>query len=378
MKISTGRNHSAALYVLGTLYPYFTGGMEIFNYYFLNHQLKNPDNTIFYLGENKTDLATGNFVPLQRLRPQRFFYPFQFFFTVLKLRKKLDFVYLCFAEQSWIIPFAHSLALRFFNIPYIVTIHWGKAPAWKWRYPYVYFFRHAHAVIGVSEPICYAFKKAVPRQEFLYIPPLIPFQRAKTEKEALKKGMGYSIQEKILLYVGSLKPMKNPDKIVEAFRIIGPDFLKTHNIRLIFAGNGEMEDDLRERVEKYDLGGYIRFEGLVSRENIPDYYKAADFYVISSDYEGTSLSLMEAMFNKLAIVGSDGPGINHMLRHEQNALLYETVNIEELAKTFKRIFTDPILGEKLSESAVADFNRQYSYESMIKKYESVFLSVDPE
>src|SRR5450631_1849451 len=124
---SQNKSKNAGLYILGSLYPYATGGMEIFNYYFLNHQLKNPDNTIFYLGENKTDLATGHFVPLQRLRPQRFFYPFQFFFTVLKLRKKLDFVYLCFAEQSWIIPFAHSLALRFFNIPYIVTIHWGKA-----------------------------------------------------------------------------------------------------------------------------------------------------------------------------------------------------------------------------------------------------------
>ena len=46
---------------------------------------------------------------------------------------------------------------------------------------------------------------------------------------------------------------------------------------------------------------------------IPDYYKTADFYIISSDYEGTSLSLLEAMFNKLAIIASDAPGINRML-----------------------------------------------------------------
>ena len=55
--------------------------------------------------------------------------------------------------------------------------------------------------------------------------------------------------------------MKNPDKIVEAFRLIGPDFLKSQNIRLILAGNGEMENELMGRVEKYELGDYIRFEG---------------------------------------------------------------------------------------------------------------------
>jgi glycosyltransferase involved in cell wall biosynthesis len=375
MKISEGRNKQAALYVLGTLYPHFTGGMEIFNYYFLNHQLENPENSIFYLGESPTNSSNGHFIHLKKRWPQRFFYPLQFFFAVLRLRKKLDFAFLCFAEQSWIIPFAHSLILRFFNIPYVVTIHWGKEPSWRFRYPYVYFFRHAHAVIGVSEPICIAFKKAVPAQTFKYIPPLIPFQRAETEKDVLKGGLGYSGQERILLYVGSLKPMKNPDKIIEAFRIVGPSFLKSRGIRLILAGKGEMENELKEKVEKYELGNYIRFEGLVVREKIPDYYKAADCYVISSDYEGTSLSLMEAMFNGLPIIGSNGPGINHMLQHEQNALLYETYNTEELAETFIRIFTDQPLAAKLSTKALADFNRLYSYESMIKKYESVFLSV---
>jgi glycosyltransferase involved in cell wall biosynthesis len=351
------------------------GGMEIFNYYFLNHQLRESTCSIYYLGENKADQSNGHFIHIKRRWPTRLYYPFQFFFAVLKLRGKLDYAYISYAEESWIMSFARSLTLRLFNIPYFIAIHWGKEPDWKFRYPYVFYFRHAHAVIGVSEPICKAFKKAVPGQEFIYIPPLIPFQQSIRGKSAIKEHLGYLNQEKILLFVGSLKPMKNPDKILEAFRIIGPDYLESQNIRLIFAGNGEMDVELREKVEKYELGAYIRFEGLVSRENIPDYYKAADFYVISSDYEGTSLSLLEAMFNKLAIIGSDAPGINRMLQHEQNALLYETTNTKQLAETLIRIFEDPRLAEKLSERVFSDFNSQYSYESMIEKYESVFSTI---
>jgi glycosyltransferase involved in cell wall biosynthesis len=362
------------LYVLGSLYPEVTGGMEIFNYYFLNYQLNESDETIFYLGEKKADNAKGNFVLFKKRWPVRIFYPLQFFIAICRLRKRISYAYISYAEQSWIIAFSNGFILRLFSIPYVITIHWGKEPDWKFKYPFIYYFRHAHSVIGVSEPVCIAFKRMIPDQDFQYIPPLIPFVQSHKSKNDLKSQLGFQIDEKILLFVGSLKPMKNPDKIIEAFRIIGPDALEEHKIRLIITGKGEMEIELKERIENYQLGKYIRMEGLISRENMPGYYKAADAYIISSDYEGTSLSLLEAMYNRLAIIGSDAPGINKMLVGEQNALLYETRNSGQLAEAIKRIFSDRQLAISLGETAFRDFDREYSYNSMIKKYQTIFSS----
>ncbi len=364
----------AGLYVLGTLYPDITGGMEIFNYYFLNYQLKESADEIYYVGENKAENDRGNFILLKKRWPVRIFYPFQFFITVFKLRKRIHYAYLGYAEQSWIIAFSHGLILRFFKIPYFITIHWGKEPDWKFKFPFIYYFRHAKSVIGVSEPVCIAFKKTIPDQDFQYIPPLIPFRQSSKSKSDIKMQLGYQNQEKILLYVGSLKPMKNPDKIIEGFLKIGPVYLNEQKIRLIIAGTGEMEARLKEMVEKYRLDKYIRMEGLINREIIPDYYKAADAYIISSDYEGTSLSLLEAMYNRLVIIGSDAPGINKMLAGGQNALLYETQDIDKMAETIKHIFSDPQLAERLADKAFRDFNQNYSYTSMINKYQSIFSS----
>jgi glycosyltransferase involved in cell wall biosynthesis len=375
MKIVKKNNSVTGLYVLGMLYPHRTGGMEIFNYYFLDYQSKETSNTIYCLGEYKTDNINAHYVPLKSKWPIRFFYPVQFLFAVFKLRKILDYAYISYAEQSWVIPFSQSIILRLFNIPYIITIHWGKEPQWKFKFPFVYYFRHAHAVVGVSELICNAFKKVIPQQGFLYIPPLIPFELSIKPKSVLKEQLGYFNQEKILLFVGSIKPMKNPDKIVEAFRKIGSVFLELHNMRLLFAGSGEMLNELKEKVEKYELSKYIRMEGLVSRENIADYYKAADCYIISSDYEGTSVSLLEAMFNRLPIIASNAPGINGMLTHEKNSLLYDTTNTDQLAETIKRIFLDSLLAGTLAENAFSDFKSKYSYESMMAQYKSVFSSV---
>ena len=144
-----------------------------------------------------------------------------------------------------------------------------------------------------------------------------------------------------MLFVGSMKAMKNPDKIIKAFQIIGSSWLEEQNIRLILVGTGEMDNQLKEMIEQYQLEKYIRMEGLVHRDAIPDYYRASDVYIISSDYEGTSISLLEAMYNRLVIIGSDAPGINKMLINEQNSLLYETQNTNQLAKTIIRVFSDP-------------------------------------
>jgi glycosyltransferase involved in cell wall biosynthesis len=169
--------------------------------------------------------------------------------------------------------------------------------------------------------------------------------------------------------------MKNPDKIIDALHIIGPAWLEEHRVRVIIAGKGEMENELRERAGRAGVQEYLSLPGLVTREDIPDYYNIADVYIISSDYEGTSLSLMEAMFNKLAIIASNAPGINGMLTHEQNALLYETKNANHLADTIKRVFSDPGLADRLATSAYAGFRAKYSYESMIEKYMAIFSSV---
>lgn len=375
MKTSTKKNRNACLYVFGSIYPYVTGGMEIFNYYFLNHCLNKNDRVTYYYTSQRTASVNGYFIPQRNIWPVRIFYPFQFFYLIWQLKEKIDFAYISYAQQSWIISFSQSFILWLFRIPYIITIHSGKEPEWNFAAPFKFYFRHAEYVVGVSEPICAAFKKAIPEQTYHYIPPLVPFEKSMKPKDEIKTMLGFQKEDRVLLYVGSLKGMKNPDKIVTAFGKLDSSFLIQHKIKMVFVGMGEMENELNELIMTNRLNDYIRIAGWVSRENIPDYYQMADAYIISSDYEGTSLSLLEAMFNELAIIGSNAPGINRMLIHENNALLYDTNNTDELAAEIMRLFSDDLLRNKISMQAYSDFKIKYSFELMMGKYEEIFASV---
>lgn len=365
----TGKN---GLFLLGTLYPDVTGGMEIFNYYFLKHWLGTLKKPIKYWTTNGLQHFEQNHIIVHKIKPVRLTYPLQLFWTLLKYNKQIDFVYTGYARQPWILPYAYALLFRLFRKPYIVTIHSGGAPIWKPAFPYRYYFRHAHTLVGVSHAICHDYSELVDGREIVFIPPLVPFQKSTKLKSQLKNEFSFPLSGKVLLFVGSLKEMKNPDIILKAFVLLGKEFLERNKLKLILVGTGEFQQDLKKFVINNKLSEFVHFAGWVSRESVPDYYRMADLYIISSDYEGTSLSLLEAMYNKLPIIGADSPGINKMLQSNSNALLYPVRDIEKLAECIKILTGDSLIAERLAGQAEQDYNQRYSYESMIEKYEKLF------
>jgi glycosyltransferase involved in cell wall biosynthesis len=133
-----------------------------------------------------------------------------------------------------------------------------------------------------------------------------------------------------------------------------------------------MMEELKSFAAEKNLHGSVFFPGMISREKIPDYFAMADYYIIASDYEGTSVSLLEAMFNKLPIIAADSPGLHDMLQHNQNALLYPAHDIEGLANCIVNMTQDNLLAQHLAEKANKDFIEKYSYSLMIEKYQELF------
>jgi glycosyltransferase involved in cell wall biosynthesis len=366
------REKPKGLYVLGTMYPDATGGMEIFNYYFLKYQLNDLRKDGFYWTTNNLQGFENDHLKVRRIRPISIFYPLQLFVSFLKHGHRISYVYMSYARTPWVLPFFYAIIFRLFNKPYFVTIHSGGTPVWKPAFTYRYFFKNAKALVGVSRSICQEYSSHLSGKKIHFIPPLIPFEHAKKTKDQLKAGFGLSADCKVLLYVGSLKGMKNPDKVLKAFSLLKEMGKLDAGLKLVLVGGGEMMDELKSFANENKLSTNVYFSGLVKRELIPDFFGMADYYIISSDYEGTSISLLEAMFNKLPIIGADSPGITEILQANQNALLYSAHNIERLADCILKITTDLLIANRLAEKANKDFVEKYSYTIMIEKYEELF------
>ena len=88
-------------------------------------------------------------------------------------------------------------------------------------------------------------------------------------------------------------------------------------------GDGHLKNPLISTIQNAQFQDYVHFTGKLPYADVPQYYKMADIYVIPSEFEGTSKSLLEAMHNQLPIIATDVTGINNILTHKKHALLFE-------------------------------------------------------
>ncbi|WP_333698185.1 glycosyltransferase family 4 protein [Bacteroides congonensis] len=130
--------------------------------------------------------------------------------------------------------------------------------------------------------------------------------------------------------------------------IPGPT-LSTFNSIKRQTGYSKMLNDL---IDQYDLPGNIIYTGSLSSEEMVDHLATCNVYVMPSVMENHSSSLIEAMMVGAPSVGSLVGGTASLVRHRENALLYNSLDTRSLAGNIIRVFEDDVLAERLSEHAL--------------------------
>ncbi len=104
-----------------------------------------------------------------------------------------------------------------------------------------------------------------------------------------------------IITVGRLKDQKNHPLLIRAFRKL----LEQTDARLIILGTGEGESETRTAIEVEGLSGKVFMPG--HTENPVPFYRSANLFVLSSDYEGFGNVIIEALACGLPVVSTDCP-----------------------------------------------------------------------
>lgn len=128
------------------------------------------------------------------------------------------------------------------------------------------------------------------------------------------------------LSVGTLKGQKNHALLLDAFALVAEEL----DAKLIIAGDGPLHDLLERQIVDLGLQERVELAGHVT--DVAVYYASADVFVLSSDYEGFALVLVEALHHGLRIVSTDCPdGPSEILRGGQFGRLTPVGNARALA-----------------------------------------------
>lgn len=142
-----------------------------------------------------------------------------------------------------------------------------------------------------------------------------------------KEELGYHSNDILLIQVASFTPQKDQKTIIEAMASL-PD-----NYKLLLVGIGPLKEEHELIVKQLELTNQIEFLGV--RSDVPSLLKTADLVILSSHYEGLSLSSIEAMASSTPFVATDAPGLTEVVQGA--GVLFEDGNVQDLKNNILRL-----------------------------------------
>jgi glycosyltransferase involved in cell wall biosynthesis len=110
-------------------------------------------------------------------------------------------------------------------------------------------------------------------------------------------------------------------------------------------------------------------------ENVRDYYRAADVFVLPSLMEGMSNALLEAMASGLPVIATRVGAAEEVIKDGVTGLLVEPGNSSELAEALDRLVTHSALAKSLGEAAAKDVQQRFAIQSVVDRLEATYDSI---
>ena len=191
-------------------------------------------------------------------------------------------------------------------------------------------------------------------------------------RDAYLKSIGLSVEEDTVVFgiAARINPVKDMTTLIRAFAAAVEE---CPNIRLVIAGDGEQEAEIRALARELWPSGTVCFAGWV--QQIDSFYNALDVNVLTSLSETFPYALTEGARMHCATIASRVGGVPYLIDDGFNGLLFEPRDVAKLTSHmvyFARHREERLaMGEKLYEKARRDF----SLEAMVSKQESIYETI---
>ena len=151
----------------------------------------------------------------------------------------------------------------------------------------------------------------------------------------------------VLIAVGRLDPIKRHDLMFEALA----GLKENARCRLKIVGDGPERESLQARAEELGIGSRVEFLG--QRNDIPDQLSSADVFLLVSDSEGMSLSLIEALACGLPVIATHVGNNEALIKAKESGILIAPGSRTELEAAISRLSADADYREALGRNARA-------------------------
>ena len=306
-----------------------------------------------------------------RINRKNFLNQFLYFFKMLKLAKWAEVIYV---TDTYSVGYFAYLIKKLLGRKYLVRFvgdsAWETAVGSGWTTDYIADFQvreygdkieklkkrrqkiliNADLIIAVSNFIALIAEQiGVSKKKIRIIYNSVDFIASEiNESEAQKIKNSLGSDTKIIATACRLTPWKGVDGLI---KIMPKLKAKIGPVVLLVLGDGPALEDLQQLAKELKVANEVKFLGRVQHKNVANYFKAADLFVLNTNYEAMSHTLLEVMRVKTPIIATFSGGNPEVIDNNANGLLVEYNNLDQLSAAAVKILSDKNLADNFTQKA---------------------------
>lgn len=198
-----------------------------------------------------------------------------------------------------------------------------------------------------------------------------PYFYPRSAQEIKRLMEKYNIDQNYFLFLGTLEPRKNIERVVESF-IRFKEETGAEQKLVITGRKGWLYKGILEQMQNSLCSQDIIFTDFVEDQDLPSLYSGAEVFLYPSLYEGFGLPLLEAMACGVPVITSNLSSLQELA--EGSALLVNPRDVNQLAQAMERLIRDQQIKTKLKKKGL-ERTKQFSWrktaEQTFKLYKEI-------
>jgi len=200
--------------------------------------------------------------------------------------------------------------------------------------------------------------------KFAVMPPGLKLAKLPSKHDA-RIELGIDQNQIYCAFIGRITQIKRPDRFLEVVAKVKADGIK---VKFIVAGAGEQLQYCQDRVTSGNLP--VTFLGW--REDIEVVLAAADFVILTSDNEGTPLSLIQAGVVGIPVVATNVGSTNEIVVNGETGFLTD-LSIDQLASAVTKLAENSDLRAQMGTAGQEYTLARYGVERLVKDHQDLYL-----
>jgi glycosyltransferase involved in cell wall biosynthesis len=204
------------------------------------------------------------------------------------------------------------------------------------------------------------------KEKFGLMPPGLEISKLPQKNDSQIR-LGVSVSRLQCAFIGRVTQIKRPDRFLDVVAEV-----KRRNLDLEFfmAGEGDLSEYCRERIQLEKLPVHL----LGWQTNIETVLSAADIVLLTSDNEGTPLSLIQAGMAGLPVVTTNVGSVPEVVLDSTTGIV-TSLNVQDLADAIEKLFEDRALRERLGSAAQHFTLANFGVNRLVRDHEQLYKSL---